>query len=211
MAIKECGSHHSHSSGCRKFFPVIILFVILFVIILAVFLVWVVLQPSKPRFSLEEAIVSNFNISGNPLNILNSNFQVSISSENPNDKIGIYYDRLNLYASYHNQQITWQTAISPTYQGHKEVKMWSPIIGGNSVPVSSVIGLPIVPDQPGTIELTLYLFGQIRWKVGSFITGEYHLHVNCPASINVGNSAAGVMVGKNAMKYRIAKPCRVDV
>nr|DAD29601.1 TPA_asm: hypothetical protein HUJ06_031069 [Nelumbo nucifera] len=42
-----------------------------------------------------------FNISDG--NFLTSNFQVIVSSRNPNDKIGIYYNRLDVYATYSNQ------------------------------------------------------------------------------------------------------------
>lgn len=53
--------------------------------------------------------------------------------------------------------------------------------------------------------------GRVRWKVGTFITGKYHLHVKCAAIINFGNKAAGVIVGDNAVKYTFANSCSVSV
>ncbi|CAL9229378.1 unnamed protein product [Arabidopsis halleri] len=195
MTSKDCGAHHSHSSSCnRKIMRRVIspIIIILFLIFLVIFFGWAILQPSKPRFILQDATVINFNVSGNPPKFLTSNFQITLSSRNPNDKIEIYYDRLDVYASYGNQLITSPTAMPTTYQGHKEV-FWSPYVGGNSVPVapSNAVNLEQVHSL-GAIKLMLHLDGTVRWKVGTFITGKYHLHVRCPAFINFCNCSAGV-------------------
>ncbi|CAE6088155.1 unnamed protein product [Arabidopsis arenosa] len=215
MTSKDCGSHHSHSSSCnRKIIRRVIcpIIIILFIILLVILLVWAILQPSKPRFILQDATVFNFNVSGNPPNLLTSNFQMTLSSRNPNDKIGIYYDRLDVYASYRSQQITFPTSMPTTYQGHKEVNVWSPFVGGYSVPVAPYNALYLDQDHTrGAIMLVLHLDGRVRWKVGSFITGKYHLHVRCPAFINFGNSASGVIVGNNAVKYTLTTTCSVSV
>lgn len=52
--------------------------------------------------------------------------------------------------------------------------------------------------------------GRVRWKVGSFVTGRYRLHVRCPAYIPFGNRNSGVVVG-NAVKYQLATRCSVSV
>ncbi|KAF8064773.1 hypothetical protein N665_1167s0005 [Sinapis alba] len=70
-----------------------------------VFLVWAILHPHKPSFVLQDVTVYEFNIS--QPNLLTSNLQVTLSSHNPNDKIGILYDRLDIYASYRNQEVAF--------------------------------------------------------------------------------------------------------
>jgi len=207
MTSKDCGSHDSHSS-CNRKIVIWTILIILFLILLVILLVWAILQPSKPRFVLQDATVFNFNVSGNPPNLLTSNFQFTLSSRNPNDKIGIYYDRLDVYASYRSQQITLPSPMLTTYQGHKEVNVWSPFVGGYSVPVAPYNAFYLDQDHSsGAIMLMLHLDGRVRWKVGSFITGKYHLHVRCHALINFGSSAAGVIVGK----YMLTETCSVSV
>ncbi|VVA94043.1 unnamed protein product [Arabis nemorensis] len=148
MASKDCGSHHSDSSLRRKILRRIIYPIIAFLVIILflILIIWAILQPSKPRFILQDATVFSFNVTGDPPNLLTSNFHVTISSRNPNDKIGIYYDRPDVYASYKSQQITFPTSIPPTYQGHKEVNVWSPFVGGNSVPVAPYNALCLEQD-----------------------------------------------------------------
>ncbi|XP_010464906.1 PREDICTED: NDR1/HIN1-like protein 12 [Camelina sativa] len=211
MTSKDCGSHsHSRRKLIRRIIWSIIFF--LFIIFLTILLVWAILQPSKPRFLLQDATVYAFNVSGNPPNLLTSNLQITLSSRNTNDKIGIYYDRLDVYATYRNQQITFRTSIPSTYQGHKEVNIWSPFVYGTSVPVAPFNGLGLDQDQDnGSVMLIIRADGRVRWKVGTFITGKYHLYVKCPAYIDFNNKAAGVIVGNNAVKYTFTSSCSVSV
>ncbi|KAJ4893386.1 NDR1/HIN1-like 1 [Raphanus sativus] len=211
MTYKDCGSHsHSRRKLIRRIIWSIIIF--LFIIFLTILLIWAILQPSKPVFVLQDATVYAFNVSGNPPNLLSSNFQITLSSRNPNYNIGVYYDRLEVYAIYQNQQITYRTSIPPTYQGHKEVNIWSPFVYGTSVPIAPFNGVSLDGDQEsGVIRLDIRADGRVRWKVGAFITGKYHLYVRCQALINFGNKAAGVIVGNNAVKYTYAQYCSVSV
>uniref|UniRef100_A0A5B6Z8L7 Late embryogenesis abundant protein LEA-2 subgroup domain-containing protein n=1 Tax=Davidia involucrata TaxID=16924 RepID=A0A5B6Z8L7_DAVIN len=180
-----------------------------FILIVIILLVWAVLQPRKPRFVLQDATVFAFNVSSP--NFLTSNFQVTISSRNPNDKIGIYYDKLDVYATYHGQQITYYTAIPPTYQGHKDVNVWSPFIYGTNVPVAPYNGIALSQDQAdGTILLLIKIDGRVRWKVGTFVSGRYRAHVRCDAYINFGIQNTGISVG-NGVKYQLSQRCRFSV
>jgi hypothetical protein len=184
--------------------------VLAFIILVVVLLVWAILQPNKPRFILQDATVYAFNLS--TPNLLTSNFQVTVSARNPNDKIGIYYDRLDVYATYRNQQITLRTAIPPTYQGHKDINVWSPFIYGTQVPVAPYNSLALGQDQAnGAVQLTIKIDGRVRWKVGTFISGRYHLYVRCPAYITFGTRNTGVIVGDNAVKYQLVTNCGVSV
>jgi len=70
-----------------------------------VFLVWAILHPHGPRFVLQDVTINDFNVS--QPNFLSSNLQVTVSSRNPNDKIGIFYDRLDIYVTYRNQEVAF--------------------------------------------------------------------------------------------------------
>ncbi|XP_059462950.1 NDR1/HIN1-like protein 1 [Corylus avellana] len=209
MTSKTCPSHaHRRRRFFRRLCASIL--VLAFIILVVVLIVWAVLQPNKPRFILQDATVYAFNLSAP--NMLTSNFQVTLSSRNPNDKIGIYYDRLDVYATYRSQQITLRTAIPPTYQGHKDINVWSPFIYGNQVPVAPYNTVLLGQDQAnGAVQLLIKIDGRVRWKVGTFISGKYHLYVRCPAYINFGSRTAGVEIGNNAVKYQLVTSCSVSV
>ncbi|PWA82995.1 Late embryogenesis abundant protein, LEA-14 [Artemisia annua] len=213
MSVKEC-THHKNKQRrlVRKLCSAFL--ILAFLVLLTFLITWAILQPRKPRFVLQDATIFNFNVSA-PI-LLTSNFQVTISSHNPNERIGIYYDRLNTFAVYHNQQITYFTGIQPVYQGHKDTNVWSPFISGTNVPVAPYNGASLTQDQSnGAIMIYVKMNGRVRWRVGRFISGRYHIHVTCPAYIPFGNNKMtsvipGIQVG-TGMKYQLSQRCSVNV
>lgn len=209
MAVEKCSLHKDRRRKrirqcCAGFL------ILSFIILLVVLIVWAILQPKKPRFILQDATIFLLNVSAP--NIISTSIQVTINSRNPNSRIGIYYDKLDVYATYHSQQVTYYTIIPPVYQGHKDVNIWSPFVYGNDVPVAPYNGLALSQDQSnGAIFMVFKMDGRVKWKVGSFVSGRYHLHVSCPAYIPIGNSRnTGIVVG-TAVKYQLSQGCRVSV
>ncbi|KAK6942541.1 Late embryogenesis abundant protein, LEA_2 subgroup [Dillenia turbinata] len=209
MSAKDCDHHGGKKRKIiRRICAGTLIF--LFIVLVVVLIVWAVLRPEKPTFVLQDISVYAFNVSTNP-NLLTSTFQVTISSRNPNDDIGIYYDKLDIYAVYRSQQITLRSGVQPTYEGHKEVNIWSPFIYGTSVPIAPYVAVLLNQDQSiGSVLLTIKVDGRIRWKVGTIVTGQYHLYANCPATITLGSRNTGIVVG-NAIKYTVAQRCDVSV
>ncbi|KVI08387.1 Late embryogenesis abundant protein, LEA-14 [Cynara cardunculus var. scolymus] len=208
MSVKECTHHKNKGRNllrrlCAGFL------ILAFIVLLTFLITWAILQPKKPRFTLQDATIYSFNVSA-PI-LLSSNFQITVSSRNPNDRIGVYYDKLDVFASYHSQQITYFTAIQPVYQGHKDTNVWSPFIYGTNVPVAPYNGASLTQDQSdGAISLLIKLNGRVRWRVGRFISGRYHIHVTCPAYIPFGNkqnsAIPGIVVG-TGIKYQLSQRC----
>ncbi|GLT54226.1 hypothetical protein SLA2020_274430 [Shorea laevis] len=167
-----------------------------------------IFKPSKPNFVLQDATVYAFNVTSP--NLLTSTFQVTICSSNPNGRISVYYDKLDVYVNYCNQQITLGTAIHPTYQGQKGTNVWSPFIYGTCVPIAPYNALSLSQDQAnGAVLLIIEIDATVRWKAGSIIYGRQHLKVRCPAYINFGTGTNGIVVGDNAVKYQFRHSCSV--
>ncbi|KAG8387437.1 hypothetical protein BUALT_Bualt02G0021300 [Buddleja alternifolia] len=209
MSAKECGHDDDHRKTLyRRLFAAFLGLIVL--ILFIILLIWLILRPTKPHFILQDATVYAFNTS--VPNAVTTNLQITLTSRNPNGRIGIYYDKVDVYAAYHGQQITLPTLLPPSYQGHKDITIWSPFLYGNAVPVAPYVGVSMNQDQmAGTVMVNVKVDGRIRWKVGSFISGKYHLHANCPAYINLGSKSNGVAVGPAAVKYMLTLECHVDV
>lgn len=212
MSEKDCG--HSHDDR-KKLVRLILNAVggLIIVVLLIIFLFWAITRPSKPSFILQDATLYAFNLSTGPSppNALTTNLQVTITTRNPNDKIGIYYQKADVYASYRNQQISLATLLPATYQGHKDVIVWSPFLYGNSVPVSPFVAESLGQDlNAGMVMVNIKVDGRIKWKVGTWISGRYHLHVNCPAYITFGDKSKGIASGAS-VKFQLVQSCSVDV
>lgn len=219
MSEKECAHHEAKRKRLlliRRILIGTLSFII--VILLIILITWLILRPQTPEFILQDATVFNFNLSTNPPNILSSVFQVTVESNNPNNRIGIYYDRLNIYAVYEDQQITYPFDIQPTYQDTDGVNIWSPFIYGNEIPIAPYIGtqLKMDKDSGGGVMLVVKMDGKVRWKVGLFVSGGYGLHVQCMAYLPFGQKNLGVTVENNGIKYngfkyQLTQDCSVSV
>ncbi|XP_031101630.1 NDR1/HIN1-like protein 1 [Ipomoea triloba] len=210
MSTKEC-THHKQKRKklIRQCCAGLLIF--LFVVLLTILITWAILQPKKPRFYLRDATIFNFNVT--PPNIFSTTIQITVESRNPNDNIGIYYDRLAVFAVYRDQQITFATAIPPVYQGHKDDNLWSPFVYGNNVPIAPFfVPTLTAAEAAGGVGIIFRLDGRVRWKVGTLITSRYHIHVRCPAFIPFGNvpGPGGILVG-NAVKYQFVERCEVSL
>nr|GMD16127.1 protein YLS9-like [Ipomoea batatas] len=209
MAAHEC-PHHSHS---RQKLLLAAVVGVAILILLVVVLTWAVLRPSKPHFVLQDATIYAFNLTAAvPAAVLTTSIQLTVSSHNTNGRIGIYYDRLRIYAAYRGQQITLPTLLPPTYQAHKEVSVWSPFVYGNSVPVAPYLAAALSLDRNvGTAMINIRVNGRIRWRVGSFVSSRYHLNVDCPAYISFGGYMPNTVVVGSTIKYRLILNCHVHV
>lgn len=75
------------------------------------------------------------------------------------------------------------------------------------MPVAPFNVQALIKDQAnGVIWLMIKINGRVRWKVGAFVSGRYHIHVNCPAFIPFGKNVVG-----SGVKYQLAENCKVDV
>ena len=212
MSKEDCGKHAKKHWWKKKKYRRILCWLlgILVFILFAILVVWLVLRPTKPRFYLQDATVSAFNQSGPSGNMLTSSIQITVSTRNPNDKIGIYYDKLDVYASYKDQQITLKTTVPPTYQGQKETVIWSPYLYGQNVPIAPFLGMALGIDRSvGVLYLHVKISGKLRWKVGRWISGRYRVFVNCPAMLVFGSSP--VPGYWPFMRFQQMSSCEVDV
>ncbi|XP_071732162.1 NDR1/HIN1-like protein 26 [Rutidosis leptorrhynchoides] len=165
-------------------------------ILLLIILVWFILHPTKPEFSLKEADIYQLTLSNSHL--LNSSIQITFLSNNPNQKVGIYYDEIRVYASYKGQQITLDSLVPPFYQEHKDNNLLSMVLVANGLPVDPSFSSEIGRDQlAGRLVLNFEANGQLRWKVGTWVSGRYWFNVNCVTVLPFGSSAtAGPLTSK---------------
>ncbi|KAK1322760.1 hypothetical protein QJS10_CPA02g01054 [Acorus calamus] len=209
MTIYDCKKHGQcrcrRKRLCLRFLKAIIAFILL--VLLIILIVWLVLRPTKPKFYLSDATVISFNLTStsSPTCLLSSSIQVSITSRNPNDRIGVRYDKLDVFATYRYQQITLSTALPPTYQGHNDITTWSPFVYGPSVPLPPYLSNALVQDEnAGALMIHVKIDGRLRWKVGTWTSGHYHIHVRCPAILSVNG-------GWSSVRFMRVTTCNVDI
>ncbi|XP_043691532.1 NDR1/HIN1-like protein 1 [Telopea speciosissima] len=205
--MKVCENNCKRKRLIRRLFSVFLAFLI--IVLFIILLIWLILRPTMPQFTLQDVTMYQFNVTSP--NFLTSNIQATVQSRNPNDRIGIYYDRLDIFASYRDQQITLPTLLLPTYEGHKDIDVWSPFISGTTVPIAPYLATSLNQDEySGFVLINIKIAGKLRWKVGTWTSGHYRLNVNCPAFVRFGNPGSGdtIRVGS---KFQLSQTCSTDV
>lgn len=215
MGGKDCGNHGEDDlrRSCRRLLA--ILLVLALIVGVIALIIYLVVRPTHPRFYLQDASLqqldlSNATTSSASSSLLSTTLQVTLASRNPNDRVGVYYDRLDVYASYKYQQVTVAAALPPVYQGHGDVDVWSPVLSGPGVPFAPYLADALRQDcQAGYLVLQVKVDGRVRWKVGSWISGHYHLFVTCPAFLVTagGNGAPGA----SGFRFQTTTYCHVEV
>uniref|UniRef100_J3NBK1 Late embryogenesis abundant protein LEA-2 subgroup domain-containing protein n=1 Tax=Oryza brachyantha TaxID=4533 RepID=J3NBK1_ORYBR len=198
--IHDCGKHGDDDfrDGCKRLLTVLVVLAVLVGVIALI--LYLVLRPTHPRFYLQDASLRQLDLSNSSGGLLSTTVQVTLASRNPNDRVGVYYDRLDVYASYKYQQITVAASLPPVYQGHGDVDVWSPVLVGPNVPFAPYLADAISQDCQA---------GYLILPVGSWISGHYHLFVTCPAFLVTagGNGAPGAA----GFRFQTTTYCHVEV
>ncbi|KAJ3677925.1 hypothetical protein LUZ60_001728 [Juncus effusus] len=194
MSAKDCGNHGYWR--VRKFYRRLFscLFCILFLAGLVILLIWLILRPTKPTFALQSLSILNLTLSNSQtynLTTLVVTLQLTLASRNPNSHIGVYYGHLDSFASYRSQMITAPTILPSVYLISGDSVVWSPFVSTPSggAALAPPLGTALLEDQTaGQLLLHVEVTGTLKWKVGTLVTGSYHLHANCPALLTRGNN-----------------------
>ncbi|XP_065012783.1 NDR1/HIN1-like protein 1 [Musa acuminata AAA Group] len=198
----DCGNHGTSISVTMKVtLAVTITFSITIGLPASGVVAYRLLRPTKPCFYIQNATIYQFNLSSTPDGLLSSVMHVSVSSLNPNGHVGLYYDRLGAHAAYMDQRITLPSALSPGFQGHKDV---------------TLVEALLQEQAAGYLRLHVKFQGKVRWKLAGWISGHYHLGVSCPVSFALQNMGEGEGAGTGvtdpaAFRFQSISQCGVHV
>ncbi|GJN21246.1 hypothetical protein PR202_gb08707 [Eleusine coracana subsp. coracana] len=173
--------------------------------------IFLALRPSKPAFYLQDLQLRRPISLGDPS--LTASAQVTLASRNPNDHVGVFYKRLDVFVTYRDEPITVPVSLPPIYQGHRDVSVWSPVLAAESVPVAGYVADAMKQDVAmGFVSLQVKVDGRVKWKVGSWVSGSYHLFVSCPAVLTAGGGQpAGGKATVTSLKFTQPTACSVEV
>lgn len=205
---KDCGNHGfggrlilSRICACILALIVLVLFVVL--------VLYLVLHPHKPKFYLQDATVRAFNLTGPSGSYLTTEIQITVLSHNPNDRISVLYGTLTGYALYYGQPITGYCTQPPLYQGHKGNLLLPFQLSGVNVPIAPLLLNSLNYEQRmGLVNVNLVINGRVRWKVGLWTSGHYHINIDCNALL--GTSGGGTF-SNGVISLQPGSNCDVDV
>ncbi|KAL2239882.1 uncharacterized protein At1g08160 [Sesamum indicum] len=132
---------------------------------LAVLIIWLSVQPRKLRYSIEEGSISGYNLTNDRLN---SNFHFVLRAENPNKRISLYYDRIDVTVSYEDQKLSVNN-VHPFYQRRRNITHLDlDLVAKDAVLYGAVARDLKMERGSGSVDLDVKIRAKIRLKVGVF-------------------------------------------
>ncbi|KAI4334318.1 hypothetical protein L6164_019028 [Bauhinia variegata] len=154
---------------------------------IAVLIIWLVVKPKHLEYSVENASIHNFNLTD--ANHLYANFDFSIRAYNPNSKVSIYYDSVEVSVQYEDQTLA-TNAVAPFFQSHKNVTRLQPSLTAQTVALYGSVPADLRRDKSsGNIELDVWVRARIRFKVGRWKSEHRILRIFCsPVLVHFSSS-----------------------
>ncbi|XP_065867889.1 uncharacterized protein At1g08160 [Euphorbia lathyris] len=166
----------SPQSRLLRLVAVVILSLIVLVGV-AVLITWLIIRPKQVIYSIDTGTVNNFNLRNNHLN---ASFDFLIRAHNPNRRISIYYDSIDVSVSYDDQTIAFNT-VEPFHQPRWNITQVEAKIEARNVALSSGLAKDLkVEKSSGQLKLDVGIKARIRFKVGVLKMRHRSLRVLCP-------------------------------
>ncbi|XP_031502123.1 NDR1/HIN1-like protein 3 [Nymphaea colorata] len=195
-------AYYSHgrghrSCGCCCIIGTLLKLIVSIVVILgiAALIIWLVLRPSAVKFYVEDVSLTQFNLANT--STLHYDLKLNVSIRNPNRKIGIDYDKLEVAAYYADERFGW-VQLPGFYQGHKNTSILQTAFKGQSlmVPGDSIANIFNEQKASGSYYVDVKIKPKMRFKIGQLKTTKYSPNVWCYLevplnSVNSSSPATG--------------------
>lgn len=175
-----------------------LLFAFLFLVGLTILILWLVLKPVHlPKYSLDNVEVKQFSLAQSTLN---ADFAYNFTANNPNRKIGIKYDNINLETMYSGQSLG-KSVIPGFYQGHRNVTSLS-----SELKVVNAVLTPASTNSLNTqiaannVPLHVRANAKVHVRIGKYTSPGFKVRVDC--DVNMGVSPATVISKSCKLKRR---------
>uniref|UniRef100_A0A6V7QWL2 Late embryogenesis abundant protein LEA-2 subgroup domain-containing protein n=1 Tax=Ananas comosus var. bracteatus TaxID=296719 RepID=A0A6V7QWL2_ANACO len=168
----------------------------------ATLILWLVLRPRLPQFSVSSASVSSFNLSSSSQQ-LSADFDVTLTVRNPNKKMGVQYDGVRAAVVYGGETIS-ETSLPPFYQSKGNVTTVHARLVAAGEYVGGDVTNGINSDRSHGNGAVRFQFRVLSWAVfnsGGWRTRRHVMRVYCEdVSIGFNNSTAslGSLLGRRS-------------
>ena len=165
-----------------------VIFQLIVVTGLSILVFWLIFHPSRVEFHVTDASLTQINSitsNNNSANMLYYNLSLNVTIRNPNEKIGIYYDRFEANAFYVGQRFSTE-ALAPFYQGHKNTTVLSPVFIGQQLLLLGSNELSVLDSEkksPGVFDIHVKFYLWIRFELGNVLTCRIKPNINCELKV----------------------------
>lgn len=186
----------------RRLSPVtciaLILLTIIVIIGLTVLVIWLSVKPRRPIYTIENASLHNYNMTKN--DHLYGNFNFTLKAYNPNSRVSIYYDSIEVKLFYNTLQIAFNNAET-FFQPRRNVTYLDLFLSAKDVALYGDIARDLKTERTsGAVEVEIKVRAKIRFKVGIWKSSHRKLKLSCSPRVPVSST-----------KSSQTSPCDLDL
>lgn len=161
----------------------------LFLAGIAILVLWLVLKPIHlPKYSLNDVDIVNFSVEPNN-STLDADFIYNITADNPNKKIGIKYDYIDLVTSYNGQDFG-QSSIPGFYQGHRNTTVLTSELKVQDFQLQQSSASALQSQiQANSVPLHVRANARAHVKIGKYTSHGFKVRVDCDVDLAVTPTA----------------------
>nr|XP_043611026.1 NDR1/HIN1-like protein 3 [Erigeron canadensis] len=187
----------------------ILITIAIFVAIVGLIL-YFIFRPNVPKFHVDDVTMTKFTLSPTN-NTLYYNVGVNMTFRNPNKRLGVYYDFIEVNGMYHGQRFDTKE-IDGFYLGHKkENNNVGFVFKGEKLVVLNGDEKVKYDDESndGVYKIDLKLKLKIRFKVWWLKTGKFKPKLDCELKVPFTGGDNGKKVKSDGVKFERTK-CDFD-
>ncbi|KAF8395610.1 hypothetical protein HHK36_019560 [Tetracentron sinense] len=161
------GKNRRNPCCCCLYWILGIISLLILLIAIAAGVFYLVFQPKAPIYSVEKVSVRGFNLALSSLTV-SPEFDVTVKAENPNKKIGIFYEKGSSVTVSHSNVKLCTGAVPAFHQPSNNVTIFRTALKGSGIKLTSQVHGALTEEQRGgKIPLGLNLRVPVRIKVAS--------------------------------------------
>lgn len=147
-------------------------------------ILYLVYRPESPNYSVEDVAVAGINVTS-PTAVISPRIDVAVRAENPNDKIGIYYERDSSVRVYYSGVKLCDGVLPAFYQPSNNVTVFKMALTGSGIELTeSLLAALRGAQTQGKVPLELKLRAPVKIKIGSVKTWTITVKVNCDVTVD---------------------------
>jgi len=178
--------HRRNRHCCCLCWFIGIIFILIALLGIATGIFYLVFRPKAPNYTIENITIRGINItSPSSTTGISPEFDVTVKADNPNDKIGISYEKDSSAEIFYKDTRLCNGILPSFYQPSNNVTMFKTMLKGNGVKMSSEDQRTLVKAQTKQeVPLMVKLRAPVKIKVGSVKTWKITVKVDCDLMVD---------------------------
>lgn len=186
--------------NCFCLFKYLLLTIISVVLILtiAATVFYLIYKPKMPKYTINSLAVKNFNVSMPNILTFSPEFVATVTAQNPNSKISIYYEGGSGITVYYKSVPLANGAWPRFHQPENNVTELIVPVKGSGIRLATSMHDEILQNQnSGAVPLNLNMKVPVKIKAGPITTWTINVFVSCDVTVDKLVSAGSTIVHKS--------------